>query len=571
MKKLINNPANVVREMLEGIAWQTPDVAILGHENVLVRRDQHQHQHTQRAVAVISGGGSGHEPAHGGYVGEGMLSAAVCGEVFTSPSTDAVLAAIRATAGPAGAVLIVKNYTGDRLNFGLAAEIARADGIPVEVVIVADDVSLRKQAAKDRRRGIAGTVLVHKVTGAAAARGLTVDEVAQIARNAAANLGTMGVALDGCTLPGAGKSGFTLADDEIELGLGIHGEKGVERVAPMSADVLAETLIENITDDIELVRGERVALLVNGLGATTQMELDIVLRAATESLARRGVRLERAWSGTLLSALDMPGCSITLLRVDDALLDLIDAPTKARAWPGNGMVNRDILIEVADERPAVVVANVGESSRRWIEALQPALRSVAQVLIDNEPQLTELDSIAGDGDLGASMKRAAQAILDVPAASMGSPSLALAALGAALRRAIAGSSGPFYATALMRASRRLAGSDEPGPRDWAAAFNDAVQAISDLGGAKAGDRTMLDALFPAASAFDEALTQGHSAHDAWTSAVEAAERGAADTANMTARAGRASYLGARAMGSPDGGAVAVALWLAALKPYIEAD
>ncbi|MDR5741459.1 MULTISPECIES: dihydroxyacetone kinase family protein [unclassified Caballeronia] len=566
MKKLINSPARVVRDMLEGIARQAPHVAILGDENVLVRRPEPDA--ADRPVAIISGGGSGHEPAHGGYVGHGMLSAAVCGEVFTSPSTDAVLAAIRATAGPRGAVLIVKNYTGDRLNFGLAAEIARAEGIPVEVVVVADDVALRRQADRSQRRGIAGTVLVHKITGAAAARGLALDDVARIARQAAAKLGTMGVALDGCTLPGADRSGFTLADDEIELGLGIHGEKGVERTAPKPADALSDVLITNIVDDMALDAGERVALLVNGLGATPQMELDIVLRAAFDTLARRDIHVVRAWSGTLLSALNMPGCSISLLRVDDATLDLLDAPTDARAWPGGGAVNGDIRLDVPMPPPVAGAVVQSMPGGGWARRIAPALHAVADALIANEPTLTDLDSQAGDGDLGVSMTRAAHAIRDVPDAALETPDGALAALGAALRRAIAGSSGPFYATALMRASRHLAGIERPAAKDWAAAFAHAVDAIGELGGAKAGDRTMLDALLPAVSAFDNALNAGRGAGDAWSAAVAAAEEGAQATAAMTPRAGRASYLGARAVGIPDGGAVAVACWLAALTPHV---
>jgi triose/dihydroxyacetone kinase / FAD-AMP lyase (cyclizing) len=306
---------------------------------------------------------------------------------------------------------------------------------------------------------------------------------------------------------------------------------------------------------------------VNGLGATPQMELDIVLRAAHDNLARRGMTIERAWAGTLLSALNMPGCSISLMRVDAAALDLLDAPTEARAWPGGGAVNRDIRIE-APAGPASPAIGEGEHKQQWIDAIQPALKAVADTLIANEPKLTELDSLAGDGDLGASMKRAAQAILDVPAASLGSPYGALAALSAALRRAIAGSSGPFYATALMRASRHLEGNDGPQARDWAVAFREAVQAISDLGGAKAGDRTMLDALIPAADAFTASLDANASAHDAWEAAVAAAQKGADDTASMTPRAGRASYLGERAKGVADGGAVAVTLWLQALAPHV---
>ncbi|KWB37800.1 dihydroxyacetone kinase family protein [Burkholderia ubonensis] len=566
MKKLVNRPSDVVREMLEGIARQSPHLAILGDEHVLVRKTLPEP--SQRAVAVLSGGGSGHEPAHGGYVGDGMLSAAVCGEVFTSPSTDAVLAAIRATAGPNGALLVVKNYTGDRLNFGLAAELARAECIPVETVVVADDVSLRERVARGQRRGIAGTVLIHKLAGAAAARGLPLARVAAIAREAAADLGTMGVALDGCTIPGADKSGFSLADHEIELGLGIHGEKGVERTAPLPADALVDTLLSSIVGDLALAGGERVALLVNGLGATPDMELAIVLRAAYDNLSRRGIAVERAWAGTFLSALDMPGCSISVLRLNDERAALLDAPTQARAWPGGGAVNPQIRVAAAETRDAPPAA-LDATGRAWAARLRPALHAVARTLIDNEATLAELDAAAGDGDLGASMHRAAQAILELPDAAYGTPAGALAALGAALRRAIAGSSGPFYATALLRASRRLADVAEPSARDWATAFRCAVESIGELGGARAGDRTMLDALVPAVDAFGRALEDDRNGAAAWAAAVEAAERGAQETARMTPRAGRASYLGERAIGTPDGGAVAVALWLRALLPHVQ--
>ncbi|MBJ9595442.1 dihydroxyacetone kinase subunit DhaL [Burkholderia seminalis] len=565
MKKLVNRPSDVVREMLEGIARQSPHLAILGDEHVLVR--QPLPEPSRRPVAILSGGGSGHEPAHGGYVGEGMLSAAVCGEVFTSPSTDAVLAAIRASAGPNGALLIVKNYTGDRLNFGLAAELARAEGIPVETVVVADDVSLRGRVDRGQRRGIAGTVLIHKLAGAAAARGLTLARVAAIARDAAAELGTMGVAFDGCTIPGADKSGFSLGDQEIELGLGIHGEKGVERRAPLPADALVDTLLSSIAADLVLDRGERVALFVNGLGATPDMELAIVLRAAYDNLTRRGIVVARAWAGTFLSALNMPGCSISVLRLNDERASLLDAPTQARAWPGGGAVNARIRVAAAAS-PDAPLPPLDAAGRAWAARLQPALHAVAQTLIDHEQTLTDLDAAAGDGDLGASMLRAAHAILALPDTAYATPAGALAALGAALRRAIAGSSGPFYATALLRASRRLADLAEPSARDWAAAFRAAVDSISELGGAHAGDRTMLDALVPAVEAFSRALDSDRDNASAWTAAVEAAVEGAEATAHMTPRAGRASYLGERAIGTPDGGAVAVSYWLRALQPHV---
>ncbi|AUT64611.1 dihydroxyacetone kinase family protein [Paraburkholderia terrae] len=565
MKKLLNDPSRVVREMLEGLAMLAPDTALLRDANVVVRRDLPE-PHARR-VAIISGGGSGHEPAHAGYVGDGMLAAAVCGEVFTSPSTDAVLAAIRASAGPNGALLVVKNYTGDRLNFGLAAELARAEGIPVEVVVVADDVSLRNTVERGRRRGIAGTVFVHKIAGAAAAAGKPLAEVAAMARSAADAIGTMGVALDGCTLPATQQSSFSLADDEIELGLGIHGEKGVQRTKPMPADQLTDTLLTAITDDLQLTSGERVALLINGLGATTPMELAVVARAAINGLRQRGLRIERAWCGTLLSALNMPGCSISVMRVDDERLALLDAPTKVATWPGAGRVNVDGATGIALGAQEDAVTSSAEAAVERTP-LQLAFDAAARALINDEARLTELDSKAGDGDLGSSMKRAGEAVLAIPATAWPSAADALADLAVTLRRAIAGSSGPFYATALLRASRRLGESNAPAVSDWAAAFDLAVKAISELGGAQPGERTMLDALRPAADAFTQATGRGEPLAAAWTATVDAAEKGAASTASMMPRVGRASYLGERAVGEPDGGAVAVVCWLRALTPFV---
>ncbi|HCV79163.1 MAG TPA: dihydroxyacetone kinase subunit DhaK, partial [Pseudomonas sp.] len=336
MKKLINSPTTVVRELLEGLVSLDPGLALLAEEQVILR--QPLAAAGGRPVAVISGGGSGHEPAHAGYVGEGMLTAAVAGDVFTSPSVDAVLAAIRAAAGPAGALLVVKNYTGDRLNFGLAAELARSEGIPVETVLVADDAALRHTVAPERRRGIAGTVLIHKLAGAAAAAGRPLGEVAALARAASAELRSMGVALGACTVPAVGHPGFQLADDEVEWGLGIHGEQGVERGPRLGADATVARLLDTLIEDGGYPKGTRLALLVNGLGATPPLELALVARAALSQLRERGLVVERAWTGTFLSALDMPGCSLSLLPVDEACLALLDAPTQARAWPGDGRV-----------------------------------------------------------------------------------------------------------------------------------------------------------------------------------------------------------------------------------------
>lgn len=565
MKKLINNPLSVVREMLEGAVALAPGQMLLADETVVVQTGLDAAE--RRQVAVLSGGGSGHEPAHAGYVGRGMLTAAVAGDVFTSPSSDAVLAGIRAAAGPAGAVLIVKNYTGDRLNFGLAAELARAEGISVEVVVVADDVALRHTVEEGRRRGIGGTVLVHKVAGAAAQAGSSLAEVAAVARSAAGALGSMGVALGSCTLPAVGRPSFTLEAEEIEIGLGIHGEPGVERGKIMDAGALVERLLATILEDRRIVPGTRVVLLVNGLGATPPMELAIVTRDALSFFETQGVMVERAWSGTFLSALDMPGFSLSVMPVDDARLKLLDAETIAPAWPaGGGRINRHPVSDAGAPTAEIEVETAAPEAEA--SPLRAAAFAAAQALMDQETALTDLDARAGDGDLGSSMARGAAAIMALPASAWASPSAALAEVGQALRRAIAGSSGPFYATALFRASRSLSGVSAPTPADWATAFLEAAAAVSELGGAQVGDRTMVDALRPAADAFHAAVGSGDGAEVAWQKAVAAALAGREATAGMQPRLGRASYLGSRATGIPDAGAAAVACWIEGLAPHI---
>ncbi len=582
MRKFINDPRAAMREMLEGFADFAPGQALLAEYGVILRADIPVVL-AARGVAVLSGGGSGHEPAHAGYVGPGMLHAAIAGDVFTSPSVDAVLAGIQAVAGPAGAVLIVKNYTGDRLNFGLAAELARIEGIPCEVVVVADDVALHDTVLPERRRGIAGTVLVHKVAGAAAAAGLPLADVAREARHAAAAVATMGVGLGACTVPAAGTPGFTLADDQMELGLGIHGEPGVSRVRRETADAIVLRILTTIRDDHGLRAGHHVALLVNGLGGTPPMELAIVGRHALAVLRGWGLTVERAWRGNFLTALEMPGCSLSVMVLDADRLARLDAAASAPAWAGGGHIpdaRRVVgapMVETAE--PEAMTGAVpgfkagGEEAgvgavRRDMASVDPRVRdmahAVAMALDAAEAELTALDSIAGDGDLGISLMRGAAAIRALPDAAWSHPTRSLIEVAGALRRAIGGSSGPFYATALLRASTHLPSVGVPTGRDWSQAFVGAIAAIAELGGARRGDRTMLDALHPAADAFAAALDRGVSIDAAWDDAIAAAEAGLAATASMHPRLGRASYLGERAIGSPDAGAAGVVVWMRAM-------
>ncbi len=558
VKKLINSAADVVGEALDGVVLAAAGVSRLAGSTTAVRTDVDAVRAAGR-VAILSGGGAGHEPAHAGYVGAGMLTGAVAGEVFSSPSVDAVLDAIRAVASPAGVLLIVKNYTGDRLNFGLAAELARAEGTDVEIAVVADDVALAQEGGAGRR-GLAGTVLVHKVAGAAAEAGLPLGQVAAQARDVAARVGTMGLALTACTVPAAGRPGFELGDDEMEWGLGIHGEPGVQRSALQPVDRVVERLLARILEDRGIVAGQRVALLVNGLGTTPPMELSIVAGAAVRDLQGRGVQVQRLWVGSFLTALDMAGCSLSVLAVDDDLLSALDAPTSAPAWTPAAFPVQATTITV-DRAPIDRPAGVLDAD----DPLRRVLSRVAEALIDAEEELTAMDRVVGDGDLGISLARGAAAILRESATYPGQQGAAavLRASAATVRRSVGGTSGPLYTVLLLRAAAALDAADGSGPAQWAAALAAGADGVRQVGGAAVGDRTMLDALVPAVEAFTAELDSGDW-RPALDAAVQAARDGTARTAAVRARLGRSSYLGDRVIGHPDPGAQAVVRWLEAV-------
>lgn len=580
MKKLINDVHDVVPQMLAGLVMSNPGLALLDGHDVVLRADVPSII-ARGEVALISGGGAGHEPAHAGYIGPGLLTAAVSGDVFTSPSVDAVLAAILAVGGPGGVLLIVKNYTGDRLNFGLAAEIARARGLAVEMVVVADDVALAADGDHAGRRGIAGTVWVHKVAGAAAANGLTLREVRQAAEAAMSAIGTMGVALAPCTVPAAGRPGFELAADEVELGLGIHGEPGVRRAAMASADVLVGVLADAIANDLALRPGEDVAMLVNNLGGTPTMELHIATRAALAWAAQSGLRVQRIWSGSFLTALEMAGVSLSLMRLDQALLAALDAPAAAPGWPSTPYGNAPTApVVMAATGPAGLTEEPGtggfDAPRTSLPAPPPhvhpiahptarALRRIFGALHAAEDELTRLDQAVGDGDLGASLSRGARAIQsELQSLPLDDLPALLRAMAATVRRTVGGTSGPLYAIALMRAALAFELQHPNHTHQWAAALRAAADGIASIGGAQVGDRTMLDALVPAAQAFEAAAMDGQLLTTALRRSVEAAHLGAEQTARLMPRRGRSSYLGERALGHADPGARAVTVWLGAL-------
>jgi dihydroxyacetone kinase len=562
MKKLINRPEDVVEEMLQGFSVLHPGSALLAGHKVMLRNDAEQVREQQ--VAIISGGGSGHEPAHGGYVGAGMLSAAVAGEIFTSPSSDSVFAAIKAVSGKPGALLVVKNYTGDRLNFGVAAEMARAEGIAVETVLVKDDVALKGTEQATGARGLAGTVLIHKLVGAAASQGKNLADLAAIGGAAIQSLATMGLSLSAGTSPVVGRPSFELGEDEMELGLGIHGEPGVKRTQLQSADRLTETLLGEILKYGNFGEDRRVAVMVNNLGATTEMELAIIARHAVPFLASNGYTVERIYAGTFLSSLDMAGISISVLGINDEWLGWLDAPTTAPAWP-NVLKRRPGRPEarIANGMSAEASHSIGDHVRtKTGRKVERAIEAACKTLIDAEEELTEMDRVTGDGDLGASMRRAAVALQSTLGSyPLDNVSATLKALGHRLQREMGGSSGPLYGVLFLRCGNVLGNSRTRGLARWVEGVDQGCQAISELGGAKPGDRTMLDALDPFVKSLKGA--RGEPSREILLSAVEAAERGAEATGQMKPQLGRSSYLGDRVLGHPDPGAKAVAIWLRA--------
>jgi triose/dihydroxyacetone kinase / FAD-AMP lyase (cyclizing) len=542
VKSFVNGRDSLVTEAIDGFLMSSAAVDLCRLDafpdiKVVLRADWDRSQ-----VALVSGGGSGHEPAHAGFVGAGMLTAAVCGDVFASPSVDAVLAGILAVTGPAGCLLIVKNYTGDRLNFGLAAERARALGLPVEMVIVADDVAL-PQARQPR--GIAGTLFVHKLAGAAAAASRALAEVKAVAEDAARHTRSLGLSLSSCRVPGT-EGADRLAADQAELGLGIHGEPGAETVPMGSADALVGLLASRLLDALG-PGSARYALLVNGLGGVPPLELALAMKslAGTPLMERVDCVLGPA---PMMTALDMHGISLSALALDPDRLAGLEAPAAPVAWQRPKRLAPPRLVAPAEpERASGAAASADAATERMVSAAVTTLLEIA-------PEIDALDAKVGDGDTGSTFAAAARAIASRRGAlPLADGAALLGALSDILRRTAGGSSGVLLATFFAAASTAFA--TRP---DWAAALLVGLDRLKAYGGAGVGDRTMVDALEPALSALQRTGSLAE--------AARAAREGADGTARMTAAgAGRSAYVPAAHLGGVvDPGAEAVARLFTAL-------
>jgi dihydroxyacetone kinase len=531
MSQFINNRENAVTEAVDGLLDVSGGLLArldgYPHIRVVVRSDW-----DKKKVAVISGGGSGHEPAHAGFVGKGMLTAAICGDVFASPSVDAILAGILAVTGPAGCLLVVKNYTGDRLNFGLAAERARAYGLNVSMVIVDDDIALPGLA---QSRGVAGTLLVHKIAGALAERGTELEAIVAAVRHVIANISTIGMSLDTCTVPGSPKEN-RIPEGSAELGLGIHGEAGVEQIEYSTVRAAVAAMVERLA---AVMNDKPHVALVNNLGGTSVLEMSIIVHELLKS--QIGARIAHVIGpAPMMTSLDMQGFSISVYPAEKDELELLSEPVALTAWPGAVPVKPRKMLALPDGiTPITPLPSRHEPTRQFMIAC-------CNLLISAEKDLNALDAKSGDGDTGSTLSGAAHALLKaLDRLPLSDHTQLLRAIGQELSQTMGGSSGVllaiFFAAAGDGASSGLTMRD---------ALKAGLARMQEIGGANVGDRTMVDALSPALDALSEGIA----------AAAKKARAGANLTATLLqAKAGRAAYINAKQLeGHIDPGAEAVA-------------
>lgn len=518
-------------------------------------------------VSTIVGGGSGHYPSFAGLVGPGFADAAVCGDIFASPSAEQVYRTIRAVDGGAGVLMLFGNYQGDKLHFGLAADQAKTtDGIDARIVLITDDIASSEEVEK--RRGIAGDFFVFRAAASAAWRGDPLDGVEAVARHCNDRTRTIGVAFDGCTLPGAETALFTVGAEVMEIGLGIHGEPGILSVPRSDAREIAHLLVERLLAE-RPDGADRARILVNGLGRVKYEELFILHLAVAEEFAKAGVTLTEPEVGEFVTSLDMAGCSITVVWTDDELEQLLSAPAATPGYvrpgevPGLGGEPPELGISAADlpaARERVEESELSAGGR----AARRAVAAMAEYLYGDAQRLGEMDAVAADGDHGIGMTRGFEAAV-VAARSAGPDAAAvLNAAGMAFADGAGGSSGAIWGSGLTTMAAALGGHpDCPDTTTLAEGFRAVLAAVTRLGGAQVGDKTMIDALDPFVIEFSAAAGRGDSVPAAFDAAAAVAARAADASADLSARRGRAAWLADRSVGTPDPGAVSFAGCMAA--------
>ncbi|MQA25399.1 MAG: DAK2 domain-containing protein [Micromonosporaceae bacterium] len=574
MTRLFNDPATFKDDMVDGfVSAYCRYVEQVPNASGVMRRGGPR----DGKVSVIVGGGSGHYPAFCGVVGPGFADGAVIGDIFTSPSAEQAYQVGRALDSGAGVLFSYGNYAGDVMNFGLAEQRLRADGIDCRTVLVTDDIASAPVDTVEKRRGIAGDFSVFKIMGAAAERGDPIDEVERLGRRANDVTRTLGVAFAGCTFPGRTEPLFTVDPTQMELGLGIHGEPGVRTTGRLSASELAAELVDALLEERPPGADGRAAVILNGLGSTKYEELFVVWKDVLPRLDAAGVVVVSPEVGELVTSLDMAGCSLTLTWLDNDLADLWNAPADTPAYRKGQVATPSPLGASADVRHAerVGVSDVpqrpkwerGAASAESVAAggaVRACLRAMHSVVRENESRLGEIDAVAGDGDHGRGMVRGLRAACEAIQASpidggeLGAGS-ALRVAGAAWADNGAGSSGVLWGAFLQAAGDVIGDDAAPDMATVARAVREGAEMIARLGGAKLGDKTLLDALLPFAAAFEGDAAANAPLADAWqraaTTAAEAAER----TRDLVPKIGRARPLGEKSLGTPDPGAVSLVL------------
>jgi dihydroxyacetone kinase len=516
-------------------------------------------------VSVIIGGGSGHYPAFCGTVGVGLADAAVIGDIFTSPSAEQAYRTVKALDGGAGVLFSFGNYAGDVMNFGAAQDRARGEGIDCRTVLVTDDIASAPTAEMDKRRGIAGDFVVFKIAGAAADRGASIEDVERLAIKANEATRTFGVAFAGCTMPGADEPLFTVPAGEMELGLGIHGEPGIESVPWTRAPELAAALLRPLFGEKPAGTGNRAAVILNGLGGTKYEELFVLWKSLRPLFAEAGLQIVLPEVGELVTSLDMGGASLTITWLDDELEELWSAPADTPGFRRGAVTELPTFERVrneADQSVAAEKADADADSVRAGDIAQEVFDAMLAVVTEHETELGRIDAVAGDGDHGTGMVRGLRA---ATAAAQGESGLGatLDAAGAAFADKAGGTSGMLWGVLLQAIGRTVGNTGTPTGSDLVSAVRAGIDDLRRVGRADLGDKTMLDALIPFADTFAGGVEKSTDCAAAWQQAAEIATQKAVETAALRPKVGRARPLADRSVGTPDAGATSMALCLTA--------
>lgn len=564
MTHVYNKPEDFKSDVLRGFALAYPAyVERVADASGFVRAGGP----TEGKVSLLVGGGSGHYPSYSGVVGVGFVDGAVLGDLFASPSAEQAYRVGRAVHGGAGLVIAFGNYAGDRLNFAVAADRLRADGIDTRVVYVTDDVASGPPDQPDLRRGIAGTFTVYKIAGAAAESGADLDEVERVMRAANAATFSFGVAFDGCTMPGADEPLFHVEPGSMDFGLGIHGEPGISSASWMPAHDLAAQLVEAVLAERPEGASGRAAVLLNGLGATKWEELFVLWGEVVTLLQDSGVHLVAPEVGELVTSLDMAGCSLSVTWLDPELEDYWTAPASTPSFHRSESVATQRSEPQVRAVPEADVAGAEEASEASLAAaavVRRALAALRDTIDEHRDQLGQLDAVAGDGDHGIGMSRGATAAAEAADASEGGVRTVLGAAGAAFGDRAGGTSGILWGVLLDGIGQGLGNNEEVSAPRVAAAVQQAVDKLQTFSKAERGDKTMLDALFPFAESLSREAEGGQPLAAAWTTAAAAAVTAAEGTAELSPKIGRARPLAERSVGSPDPGAISLGLIVTAV-------